>query len=168
MERLILEKNLLSGPAGNQQAAGTGELEEMPCGIFFRSVGYRGVPIPGVSFDDKKGVFSNNEGRITNNGKVIPGSYCSGWIKRGALGVIGTNKADSDATVKSIWTDVPNLKPCVNPDRQAVLAFLRARGVKVVSFEDWKKIDAAEVARGQAVGKPREKFVDVKEMLSAI
>lgn len=168
VEQLVLEKNKLNGPAGKQQATGTGEFEEMRCGIFFRSVGYRGVPINGVPFDDKKGIFPNVEGRITDNGQNVIGLYCAGWIKRGPLGVIGTNKADSEATVKNLLEDVPDLRPCESPDSQAAYDFIKMKGIKVVDFAGWKKIDAAEISRGQALGKPREKFVKVDEMLTLI
>ncbi len=168
LERVVLEKNKLTGPAGAQQALGTGVSEEIPCGIFFRSVGYRGVAIPGVPFDEKKGIFPNIQGRITDQGKVVPGLYAAGWIKRGPSGVIGTNKADSEETVKNLFSDTPVLSACPQPDTQAVLNFLKSKNIKVVSFADWKKIDAAEIARGKALGKPREKFVKIEEMLQIL
>ena len=168
IQSLVLEKNKLSGPTGKQRAEGTGQTEELKCGILFRSVGYRGVPIPGVPFEEKKGIFPNQGGRITNNGAVVPGLYAAGWIKRGPSGVIGTNKPDSVETVQSIIADAAHLKPCATPDTQAALSFLRGKGIKVVTFSDWKKIDAAEIANGQKVGKPREKFVKVEEMLKLV
>lgn len=168
VEKVILEKNKLTGPAGAQHAVGIGVSEEIPCGIFFRSVGYRGVAIPGVPFDEKKGIFPNVEGRITNQGKVVPGLYAAGWIKRGPSGVIGTNKADSEETVKNLLSDTLSLPSCPQPDTQAVLIFLKSKNIRVVSFADWKKIDAAEIARGKILGKPREKFVKVEEMLEVV
>ncbi len=168
VEKVVLEKNKLSGPAGKQEANPTGQLEEIACGIFFRSVGYRGVPIAGVPFDDKKGIFPNINGRITQDGKPVTGLYASGWIKRGPSGVIGTNKPDSVATVESILADMSSLTPCTTPDTQAVLKFLKSKNIKVVDFEAWKKIDAAEMERGKALGKPREKFVKVDEMLALV
>ncbi|OGX05848.1 MAG: NADP oxidoreductase [Omnitrophica WOR_2 bacterium GWA2_47_8] len=168
LERVVLEKNKLSGAAGKQKAEGTGQLEEIKCGLLFRSVGYRGVPIPGVPFEEKRGTFPNQAGRITNNGQIVPGLYASGWIKRGPSGVIGTNKPDSVETVQNMIADAANLKPCEKPDSQAVSAFLKGKGVRIVTFEDWKKIDAAEIANGQKAGKPREKFTQVKDMLSVL
>lgn len=168
VEKVVLEKNKLTGPAGAQQALGTGVTEEIPCGIFFRSVGYHGVPIPGVPFDEKKGIFPNTEGRIMEKGKIVPGLYAAGWIKRGPSGVIGTNKADSEETVRNLLCDTLSLPACPQPDTQAVLNFLKSKNIKVVSFTDWKKIDAAEIARGKAVGKPREKFVTIEEMLAVL
>ncbi len=168
VEKVILEKNKLTGPAGAQQALGSGVSEEIPCGIFFRSVGYRGVAIPGVPFDEKKGIFPNREGRITDQGKIVPGLYAAGWIKRGPSGVIGTNKPDSEETVKNLLADTSSLPLCPVPGTQAVLNFLKNKNIKAVSFADWKKIDAAEIARGKAAGKPREKFVKTDEMLGVI
>ena len=168
VEKVVLEKNRLTGAAGAQQAIGTGETEEIPCGMFFRSVGYRGVPIAGVPFDEKKGIFPNVAGRLTDNGKVVVGLYSVGWIKRGPSGVIGTNKPDSVATVQNLFSDAPNLIPCSTPDTQVLVNFLKSQNVQVVSFADWKKIDAAEILRGQPLGKPREKFLDIQEMLAVI
>jgi len=168
VEKIVLEKNVLSGDPEKQSAKGTGTFEELACGNIFRSVGYRGVKIPGVPFEDKKGIFPNQEGRIVDNGKVICGWYTSGWIKRGPSGIIGTNKPDSDETVHHLLTDVPHLKACPSPERESVKQFLAQKNVRFVTYADWKMIDAAEVKRGQPVGKPREKFTSVLEMLSIL
>ena len=163
---LTLEHNHLEGPAGKQKAVASGETETLPCTLVFRSVGYRGVPIEGVPFDPKRGVFPNEAGRILDGTTPVPGMYCSGWIKRGPSGVLGTNKPDSAATIASVLEDLPNLKGCEVPDSEAVRAVLNSRQVQVVSFEDWKHLDAEEVRRGETVGKPREKFTRVEDVLS--
>ncbi|MDP2654252.1 MAG: NADP oxidoreductase [Candidatus Omnitrophota bacterium] len=168
LNKLVLEKNRLVGPPGKQQAEGTGVFEEMACGLVLYSIGYRGVPIPGIPFDTKKGTFSNIEGRVMEGGHAIPGLYCAGWIKRGPTGVIGTNKPDSVMTVQKILADLPQLKPCETPDSGAVKKLLKEREIRVVSFPDWKKIDAAEIEFGKTAGKPREKFVTVEDMLHVI
>lgn len=168
VERIVLERNKLDGAPFQQRAIGTGEMREIPCDILFRSVGYRGVPIEGVPFDDKRGVIPNDDGRITDNGVPLQGFYAVGWIKRGPSGIIGTNKPDSQATVKALLRDASKLEPCVQPGPDAVLELLRQRQVKPVSFEDWQLIDAAEIERGKLKGKPREKFVSVEEMLAVI
>ncbi len=165
---LTLEKNRLAGEAGDQWAEGTGETVEMDCGLFFRSVGYRGVPIEGLPFDDRRGVFPNQGGRITADGAVAPGLYAAGWIKRGPSGVIGTNKPDSTETAKNLLADLDGLAGCAVPDTGALLAQLRDGGVRPISYEDWRAIDAAEVARGAAAGKPREKFTRIEEMLAVL
>lgn len=168
VEAVLMERNTLSGEPGAQKARGTGVTETIPCGVVFRSVGYRGVPIDGIPFDEKSGVFLNEAGRVLQDGKVVAGLYVVGWIKRGPSGIIGTNKPDSFETVQLVLADAPALPPCEEPSRDAVLDLLRARGVRVVSYEDWRRIDAAEVARGTPVGKPREKLVRVTEMLSIL
>ena len=168
VESVILERNELVGEAGNQKARGTGETENLACGALFRSVGYQGVPISGVPFDPDNGIIPNDGGRIRDGDETIAGLYAVGWIKRGPTGVIGTNKPDSLETVRYLLADLPKLPHCETADDGALLQLLQTRGVQVVNYEDWMKIDAAEIARGSKVGKPREKFVDRGEMLSAI
>lgn len=168
VERLVLEKNRLSGAAGKQKAEGTGELEEMDCGILFRSVGYRGVPVPRVPFDENRGTFPNQSGRITKEGAHFVPFYATGWIKRGPSGVIGTNKPDSVETVQNFLQDVPKLKACPKRSSEEIVRLLKGRKVKVVNFGDWKKIDTAEIERGKPFGKPREKFVTIEEMIGLL
>ena len=167
IEKVILEKNELIGEAGSQKSRGTGIKTELPCDIMFRSVGYRGIPIPELPLTDQRGIIDNQGGRIYNSGKICPGLYCTGWIKRGPSGVIGTNKADSDDTILKLLEDLPNLKPCENPNSEELAKLLNARGVLTVNFEDWKRIDMAEIERCQKFGKPREKFTTIEDMLSA-
>jgi ferredoxin--NADP+ reductase len=164
VEKIILEKNALQGEPGRQKARGTGQTVEVRGGLFFRSVGYRGIPIDGVPFRDDWGVFPNQDGRIDG----APGFYAVGWIKRGPSGVIGTNKPDSIATVKALLADVPGLAPCPKPDTAAVREILKRKGVRAVSFADWERIDATEVENGKSAGKPREKFVTAEQMLSVL
>lgn len=168
VESIVLEKNRLEGEPENLKARGTGEHVEIPCGLVFRSIGYKGIAMPGVPFDEKRGVFPNEKGRITENGAPVVGLYCAGWIKRGPSGIIGTNKPDSVETVEQLLADLPNLTPAPQPDSAAVDALLAERGVRVVDIAGWRKIDAAEIARGQAVGKPRERFTRVAEMLAQL
>jgi ferredoxin--NADP+ reductase len=163
---IVLEKNTLSGEVEHQTAKGTGVLEELNCGNIFRSVGYRGVAIQGVPFDVKKGIFPNEAGRIVENGKVVTGLYTCGWIKRGPTGIIGTNKADSEESVHSLLSDIANLKPCALPQRKSVVDFLTSKKIRFVNYAAWQKINAAEIERGKAAGKPREKFISVEDMLT--
>ena len=169
IERIILEKNELTGEPGHQKAKGTGIIEELKCGIVFCSIGYRGIPIPGVPFDHEKGIIPNIQGRVVSHDgttKFYPGLYCTGWIKRGPVGVIGTNKADAEETVHRLIEDIPQLEACEQPSTEGLLGLLRRKNIHVITFEDWKKIDASEIARGQKLGKPREKFVSIEEMLN--
>jgi len=117
IEKVKLEINELSGDAFKQSARGTGETYELDTGILFRSIGYRGVPMPGVPFHESWGTFPNQDGRITENDKVVPQLYTAGWIKRGPTGIIGTNRADSVATVKSLLEDINTLDS--NEEKQA-------------------------------------------------
>ena len=168
VESLVLERNRLAGEAGNQWAEGTGKSEPMDCGLFFRSVGYRGVELPGVPFEARRGVFPNEAGRIVAEGAPVPGLYAAGWIKRGPSGVIGTNKPDSVETVRKLLEDLPELPGCETPDTAPLRELLAERNVRVVSYADWQRIDAAETARGKPRGKPREKFTTVAEMLAVL
>ena len=168
VESIALELNKLQGNPFTTRAVGTGVIEEIACGLVFRSVGYRGVPIPSVPFDDARGVIPHESGRVTNAGVAIPGLYVTGWIKRGPSGVIGTNKPDSHETVASLLPDAPGLVPCTIPDSAALQGLLAQRGVRPVSYADWRRIDAAEIERGAANGKPREKFTRIEEMLNAL
>ena len=164
VEKIILEKNVLEGEVGNQKAKGTGQTEALDCGLILRSVGYKGLPLPEIPFDEKHAVILNSRGRII--GEDICGCYAAGWIKRGASGVIGTNKPDSEETVQSLMEDLLKLQPS-SESNAAFENFLKEKNVRFVTFADWQKIDAEEIRRGQVVGKPREKFVNVEDMLKA-
>ncbi len=168
VESIALELTKLQGNPFITRAVGTGVFEELGCGLAFRSVGYRGVPIPSVPFDESRGVIPHESGRVTNAGVTVPGLYVAGWIKRGPSGVIGTNKPDSLETATSLLADAPGLAPCTVPDSGALQGLLAQRGVRAVSYADWRRIDAAEMERGTANGKPREKFTRIKEMLRAL
>ncbi len=168
LERVALMKNRLEGEPLRQVARETGELEELACGVLFRSIGYRGVPMAGVPFDDSRGIVPNRDGRIVDGANVVPALYVTGWIKRGPTGIIGTNRADSVATVKLLLADLPVLDAGEKRGANTLKALLKSRGVRVVSYADWQKIDAAEVRRGETAGKPREKFARVEEMLALL
>jgi ferredoxin--NADP+ reductase len=168
LEKVVLEKNRLEGEPFKQWAKGTGETLELGCGLLFRSIGYRGVPIPGAPFDEKRGVFPNRDGRVMHGDKVVPALYAAGWIKRGPTGVIGTNRADAVATVNALLEDLPKLDQWPKPGAAKLLPLLAERGVRAISYDDWLKIDAAEVERGKPKGKPREKFIEVEEMLAVL
>ncbi len=170
VRRLRLEKTRLVGPAGRQKAEGTGVFVTMPCGIFFRSVGYRGVPIEGVPYDEERGIFPNRAGRIVDErGRPVPGLYCTGWIKRGPSGVIGANKVDSQETVEALLADRKRLPRAPRRrSRELLKHLIQVHDTDAVSFEDWKKIDRVEVERGRPRGKPREKFVFIEDMLAVL
>ncbi len=168
LQSVVLERNRLEGQPFALKATGTGLTEELHCDIFFRSVGYRGTPLPDVPFDEHWGVFPNEKGRILDNHTPVPGLYAAGWIKRGPSGIIGTNKPDSVETVKSLLEDMPDLPPCPRPDSEAVAQLLASRGVRVVTFDDWHRLDQLEIERGKPKGKPRDKFTTAEAMLAAL
>jgi len=168
VERLILAKNRLEGPPFNQVARETGETVAQPCNILFRSIGYKGIPIQGVPFDERKGIFPNDEGRIKDASGPVPGLYVAGWIKRGPSGIIGTNRACAVGTVASLLADLPKMDAQAKPGGEGLRKLLAGRGPRVVTYGEWRRIDAAEIGRGQPKGKPREKFTRIAEMLDAI
>ena len=169
VERLLIEKNTLSGEAFRQSARGSGETFSIDAGIVFRSIGYHGIPMPGVPFDESRGVFSNDKGRVITDGAVEPGLYAAGWIKRGPTGIIGTNKADSVETIGMLMDDLDSLDTGVNKSGAAGCYEILGRShIRHISFADWKIIDAAEITRGEPAGKPREKYTYVNEMLALL
>jgi ferredoxin/flavodoxin---NADP+ reductase len=164
-----VEKNVLrADDTGYLNAYGTGQFELISAQLVLRAVGYRGVPLPGVPFDDRRGVIPNVDGRVTDpaTGRAIPGEYVVGWAKRGAVGVIGTNRPDAIDTVQALLADVPTLPAACEPDLAAVERLLTARGVQFISSDGWRLIDEVELARGQELGKPRLKFTRVDEMVA--
>lgn len=168
VEEVVFEKNQLVGEPFALIARGTGKRITIPCGLVLRAVGHYGSPLPGVPFDEKRRLFPNERGRIVQNGTPLPGLYATGWIKRGPTGLIGTNKADSTETVDALLEDASALLPCVTPDSAAVSEMLAKRGVRVVSQEDWRRINAAEEKRGEAKEKLRERFTTVDECLAIL
>ena len=172
VEGVVIGRNELISESGTLRARDTGEREELACGLVLRSVGYTGVPIEGVPFDDQRGTILNEGGRVldSHDGGPKRGHYAAGWIKRGPSGVIGTNKKDALETVRHLLEDVASgalLEPH-SPEPAAVEELLAERGVRFISFEDWQAIDQAEVGRGEPHGRPRVKFVRVEEMLDAL
>lgn len=150
------------------QAEATGEVEEVEMGLVFRSVGYKGSPLTGLPFDDKKGVIPNQAGRILDElGAPIVGLYTAGWIKRGPSGVIGTNKPCAKESAAHILTDLRDgkLPPPQDTDLGSVLT---SKGVRHVGYAEWKTIDNHEKERGQALGRPRLKLTSVEEMISVL
>lgn len=168
LEGVVLVRNRLSGEPFAQAAEATGESRVLACGILFRSIGYRGLPIPGVPFDDRRGIFPHCDGRLVDGDEILPGLYATGWIKRGPTGIIGTNKPDAVATVKGLLADMPGMASGRRVGGEGLERLLAERGARWVSYGDWRKIDAAEVARGKSRGKPREKFTTIEEMLAVL
>jgi ferredoxin/flavodoxin---NADP+ reductase len=168
-----LVKNRLSAtPTGTLQAKPTQVFEELPVELVFRSVGYRGVPLPGVPFNDDWAVVLNDKGRVLDPGSKQPlvGEYTAGWIKRGPTGVIGTNKSDAAETVASMLEDLAqdaHLRP-EQPSAAAAEQMIRDRQPRYLAYADWQRLNAIEVERSRARGRPRLKFTRVEDMLAAL
>jgi len=169
LERVRIMKNALSFVDGEPRATATGETWTLDCQLAFKAVGYRGIPVEGVPFDDKNGIIPNIEGRVLEHagGAVRPGHYVVGWAKRGPTGLIGTNGPDANATIEMLVADLVG-KELPAPAGGPIEALLDEKKVHHTSFQDWLGLDASEVSRGQAKGKIREKYASVEEMLAEI
>ncbi|HIF23345.1 MAG TPA: NADP oxidoreductase [Gemmatimonadetes bacterium] len=159
--------NELIADGGRLRPQATEQTEELPVDLVFRSVGYRGLPVEGLPFKESWGVVPNQNGRVTEqDGAPVRGMYVSGWIKRGPTGVIGTNKKDGTETANAMLEDAGAslvLDPS-NPDPSALDALVRARQPHVVNYDDWSRLDALELSRGEENGRPRVKFTSRAEM----
>ena len=154
VESLRLERNeVVDG-----RARGTGEFFEIDCGLVLPSIGYRAEPLPGMPFNDGDGTAKSDNGRIEK------GFYAVGWIRRGPTGVIGTNKPDGDAAFRQIEEDFDEGE---KPGRAGFEALLSDRGINVVDFAGWKKIEQSEIARADEIA-PRKKFTRIEEMLAVL
>jgi len=144
------------------RAIGTGRTYRIKADLVVSCIGYRTSPIPDVPFDERAGRFANDEGRILN------GLYAVGWARRGPSGTIGTNRPDGYSVIEKIAEDIDSgaLGTGGKRGRQAFDDFAAARGLEIVTFRDWKKIELAEEAAARE-GAPREKFVDIASMIAA-
>ncbi|TMJ17437.1 MAG: pyridine nucleotide-disulfide oxidoreductase [Alphaproteobacteria bacterium] len=156
VERLIVERTRLDERGA---AVGTGETYEIPCGLVVTCIGYKTPPIPGVAYEEDRGRFANADGVIGG------GLYCVGWARRGPTGTIGTNRPDGYEVAERIAADVGQ-GGGRKEGRPGLDRLLESRGVEIVTFRDWQRIEAAEAARARE-GSPREKFVAIAEMLGA-
>ena len=168
----LVKNKLYATEAGTLRPKATDQFEEIPVDIVFRSVGYRGVPLPGVPFHQKWGVILNEKGRVLNpeTNEPLTGEYTAGWIKRGPSGVIGTNKPDAVETVTCMLDDMADGQT-LHPDYPTAAtaeAFIRQRQPRYVSYTDWLRLDELETARGQETGRPRVKFTRIEDMLTAL
>ena len=165
----LVRNELVPGPDGAIRSVPTAEHEVIPCGVVFRSVGYRGAALDGVPFDAGRGTIPNRGGRVLDEtGEPIPGVYCAGWIKRGPTGVIGTNKKDATETVDLVLEDERAGRFRTSGVRIAadVDSLLAKRGIRVVSYAGWQAIDEVERASGESQGRPRIKLAHWDELLA--
>jgi len=173
VKQMRLVRNVLyATDAGSLRPKATDQFETLDAGLVFRSIGYRGVPLPGVPFHDSWGVIPNAGGRVldADSREPLVGQYTAGWIKRGPTGVIGTNKPDAAETVEAMLTDARagRLLSPTNATAAAAEALVRGRQAHVVTYDDWRRLDALELSHGKEQGRPRVKFTRVDDMLAAL
>lgn len=150
---------------GTGNSVPTGEQDDIAAQMVLRSVGYHGLSLAGLPFDETTGVVPNAGGRVLREGVPAPGEYVAGWIKRGPTGVIGTNKGDARESVAALLEDAPALPPAPTRDPAALPALLAERGVNVVTWEGWRAIDSAEVELGRSQGRDRVKIAERDRLL---
>ncbi|PIA56338.1 hypothetical protein AQUCO_00700576v1 [Aquilegia coerulea] len=172
LEKTVLKEN--SG-SGRQSAVGTGQYEDLGCGLVLKSIGYKSVPVDGLPFDHHKGVVPNIRGRVLSNTHTEPlifenGLYVVGWLKRGPTGIVATNLYCAEETVASISEDLDQgvLTPTLpRPGREGLQQLLDSKGVRFVPFNGWEQIDLKEKSLGSLKNKPREKITRWGELLKA-
>jgi ferredoxin--NADP+ reductase len=167
----LVHNELADDGDGGLRAVATGVRETLEAGIVLRSIGYRGVALPGVPFDERRGIIPHVAGRVIDpaSGDPVRGEYTVGWIKRGPSGVIGTNKKDAHETVDSLLGDLDAgllLEP-VDPSAESVEALLTERRPDHVTYAGWQAIDRAERAAGEPHERPRRKLCSFDELLAA-
>jgi len=165
----VVHNRLVADDSGRVAAVPTEERETIPCGLVFRSVGYHGIALPGVPFDERRGTLPNEEGRVVGDGGgPLPGVYCAGWIKRGPTGVIGTNKKDATETVERLLEDARRGRlPRSDASADSIVGLLAEREAEPVVYTGWEAIDAVEKQRGAPHGRPRVKLATWDELLAA-
>ncbi|MDO5645646.1 MAG: FAD-dependent oxidoreductase [Dermabacter sp.] len=160
--------------ADNGGLVGTGEFVDYPLGQVYRAVGYFGSELPGVPFNAERGVIHNAGGRVTTaEGRVLPGVYANGWIKRGPVGLIGATKSDAIETVTHMIEDIEAgaLTPAPDRDPDSIVRLLEERGVRFTDWDGWHRLHEAEVARGaertdaRGEARPSVKVIDREEMV---
>ncbi|MBI5853079.1 MAG: NADP oxidoreductase [Planctomycetes bacterium] len=174
---LRVERNVLvADPDGTPRPQGTGKSFSIDCELVFAAVGYRGVPVPGLPFDEKSGTIPNASGRVlkARGGEVLPRHYVVGWAKRGPSGLIGTNSPDSKATVESLVADLAadpaaaHAAPLPEREADAVPALLTQRGIDFVTFAEWRLYDTWEQLEGKRRNKVRHKLADPAAILAVV
>jgi len=153
-------------PAADGTVVGTGQITDWGVQAVYRAVGYRSTPLAGLPFDDRAAVIPNDEGRVLDlDGTPIPGTYVTGWIKRGPVGLIGHTKSDAAQTVAHLLAETS--ATAVRRDPAEVDAYFAERGVEVTTFEHWEALDEHEVALGAAQGRARVKVAERAAMIAA-
>jgi adrenodoxin-NADP+ reductase len=188
--KVVCERTRLEGEPGRQRAVGTGEYEEIPAQLAIVSVGYRGVPVPGLEpfFDDRRGTVVSEHGRVdparvSGDGVTVKASavdptasalgglYVTGWLKRGPSGIIGTNISDAKETVAAIIKDLidgAELPPALSSDEveiETLSSVLKSRGVPFVDWNGYQRIVQQEFRERRSELQPREKITSFRRQL---
>ncbi|MCU1596111.1 MAG: fprA [Frankiales bacterium] len=140
---------------------------DLPCQLVLRSVGYRSLPLPDVPFDDETGTIPSEGSRVVRDGRAEPGEYVVGWVRRGATGILGTNRSDAMDAVASLHEDLPALLARRTRAPEGIEGLLAARGVEHVSLQGWAAIVEREHAHGAEHGRSRVKIADLADLLEA-
>ena len=181
----FLKTQLESADSFNRSARAipTEEFKTFSTSLAFRSIGYKSESLPGMkelglNFDVERGIISNDfDGRaiarLASDGyeiSVIPGLYCSGWVRSGPAGVIANTMNDAFATAAAITSDWEEKAAFLNGGQgwDSLKKEAIGSGQKIVSWNDWKTIDAAEKQRGKAKGKEREKVSSTQQKLQVL
>ncbi|MBN9139362.1 MAG: FAD-dependent oxidoreductase [Micrococcales bacterium] len=153
-------------PDGSGGVRGTGEIREVPIQALYRAVGYFGSSLPGIPFDEERGVIPNHEGQVLDHhNELVPGVYATGWIKRGPVGLIGHTKSDAMETISHLVKDQASWWDPAEPGEASVVALLEERGVAYTDLDGWHRLDEHEIALGEPHGRARIKVVPRDEMV---
>ncbi|MFL2504608.1 MAG: hypothetical protein ACJ0Q2_05950 [Candidatus Azotimanducaceae bacterium] len=164
----VVKNKLVENQDGGLKPVASEETEIIPAGLVFRSVGYKGKPLPDIPYDENSGTIMNASGRVVEpDGTAVTGLYTAGWIKRGPSGVIGTNKTCAQETVALMLEDLGSGKVNVpeDPSIRGAEALINEKEGAVVTYPEWQNIDRSELQRGEAEGRPRVKYTDINEMI---
>ncbi|MEI6129159.1 MAG: NADP oxidoreductase [Planctomycetota bacterium] len=160
---------LVADKDGTPRPRSIDRFEVIDADLVFKAIGYRGVPLPGLAFDDKRGIVANAGGRVlqSTGGATRTGHYAVGWAKRGPTGLVGTNSPDSKATVEVLIADIREGKT-LTPNAADIKDQLRAHEVDFVSWQDWQRLDAFEQEQGKLCGKVRLKQPSIESMMTTV
>lgn len=159
---------------GRMSTQSSNDKTEIEAGLVVHAIGYLGDAIDDVPFDGRRGVIENDQGRVAlpvsdDHSNIIAKEYVAGWIKRGASGVIGSNKSCANDTVAQLLADLeahPGKIPMGSGD--GIDSLLKQRALEAISFDDWRLLDEYEQEQGRLDGRPRRKITDVSSMLDII
>lgn len=165
----VQRMELVASADGTPRPKPLDAFEDVPAELLFLAIGYRGVPVPGVPFDERKGIVPNTDGRVLDRpgGQPLVGHYAAGWCKRGPTGLIGTNSLDAKATVEAMKHDRAEGRQ-LEPATGDVADLLRARKIDAATWADWQRLDAWEIAEGKRRGKLRHKLPSIAEAMQVV